>query len=47
MSYQVKKVTSGLQMWDLLVNGVQVERFDTKWEAEQAATIYQRIAENV
>ena len=47
MSYEVKKVASGLQMWDLLVNGVQVERFDTKWEAEAAAVIYQRIGENV
>jgi hypothetical protein len=33
----VQKVKSGLRMWDVVCNGVQIVRFDTKWEAEAKA----------
>ena len=32
----VKKAITGLY-WDVIYNGVLIERYDTKWEAEQAA----------
>lgn len=31
--YTVAKVISGLNMWDVLYNGIQIIRFDTKREA--------------
>ena len=37
MTIEVKKVISGLNMWDVIVNGVMVGRFDTKWEANEYA----------
>lgn len=35
MTIEVKKVVSGLKLWDVIVNGIQVVRFDTKWQAEE------------
>lgn len=40
MNMTIQKVVSGLQMWDVLVNGIAIERFDTKWEAQEFVNIY-------
>ena len=34
MTIELKKVVSGLKLWDVVVNGIQVVRFATKWQAQ-------------
>ena len=45
MSITVEKVKSGLKMWDVMCNGIQIVRFDTKWEAEEKADELMRVAQ--
>ena len=37
MTIEIRKVISGLALWDVIANGVMVGRFDTKWEASEYA----------
>ena len=44
MTIEIRKVISGLALWDVIANGVMVGRFDTKWEASERARVYATLA---
>lgn len=44
MTIEIRKVISGLRLWDVVINGIAVERCDTKWEASERARVYATLA---